>query len=190
MQNTPNPIRSSYRRIYHPIQNHSVVFLETTAETNGEHTLMEVDLANGGGAVLHYHKTYSEKVSCIEGELHVIIGHETHVLHAGQSITIPPNVNHTAYNHSGERCRCILEIRPGHRGLEQALQIGYGLANDGLCDKRGLPSDRVAMAWIFNLSDSTASGWAKFFKFFLRKQVKKAIERGVDKYLIDRYVTF
>lgn len=191
MQISPiNPTRSSYRRIHHPIQKHAVVFLETAAETNGQHSLMEVEMGNNGGAVLHYHHGFSETISCIEGELEVIVNHKTKVLRAGQSVTIPPRVSHTAYNRSDDKCRCVLEIRPGHRGFEQALQITYGLVNDGLCDKRGLPSDRLAMAWLFTLSDSTVAGWAKFFKFFIRKQAKKAIEKGIDKYLIDRYVEF
>ncbi len=45
------------RKIYNPIQQDCVTFLKTSAETDGEYTLVEVELADGGG--LHYHKTYS-----------------------------------------------------------------------------------------------------------------------------------
>jgi hypothetical protein len=51
------------RTIYNPVQRDSVVFLETVSETNGKYTLVEVELAAGGGVGLHYHKTYSELLS-------------------------------------------------------------------------------------------------------------------------------
>lgn len=47
------------RKIYNPIQQDCVTFLKTSAETDGEYTLVEVELADGGGGGLHYHKTYS-----------------------------------------------------------------------------------------------------------------------------------
>jgi hypothetical protein len=43
---------SNHRKIYNPIQKDSVVFLKTSAETNGECTLVEVELADGGGVGL------------------------------------------------------------------------------------------------------------------------------------------
>lgn len=57
------------RKIFNPIQKDRVTFLKTAGETNGERTLVEVELANGGGVGLRYHKTYSEKFECVEGEL-------------------------------------------------------------------------------------------------------------------------
>ena len=37
------------RKIYNPIQKGTVIFLKTAADTNGEYTLVEVELADGGG---------------------------------------------------------------------------------------------------------------------------------------------
>lgn len=59
------------RKIYNPIQKDQVIFLKTSDDTNGAFTLVEVLLADGGGVGLHYHKTYSEKFSCLEGEVQV-----------------------------------------------------------------------------------------------------------------------
>ena len=36
-------------RIYNPIQKDYVTFLETSDETGGEHTLIEIEVAPGGG---------------------------------------------------------------------------------------------------------------------------------------------
>ncbi len=178
------------RRIYNPIQKDYVTFLKTAGETNGEYTLVEVELSSKGGVGLHYHKTYSEKFDCIEGELKVQAGKEIHTLMAGNSITATPNINHRFFNTSAMVCKFKVELRPASRGFEQALQIGYGLARDGQTNNKGFPKNRLALAWLFEISESNLPGWMSIFEFILRRQAKKARALGLDKELIDTYVKF
>ncbi len=178
------------RKIYNPIQKDYVTFLKTHADTNGECTLVEVELADGGGVGLHYHKTYSEKFDCLEGAVQVQLGKTMHTLNAGQSATADPNINHLFRNRSGKPCKFLVELRPASRGFEQSLQIGYGLASDGLCKPNGFPKDKLALAWLFDISESNLPGWMSVFEFILRKQAKKAREEGVDKKLMEKYVKF
>jgi len=178
------------RKIYNPIQKDSVTFLQTAADTNGACTLVEVELADGGGVGLHYHKTYSERFDCIEGEVQVKLGKVMHTLRAGQSAEASANINHLFRNRSGKPCRFKVELRPASRGFEQSLQIGYGLANDGLCKPNGFPKDKLALAWLFDISESNLPGWMSIFEFILRKQAKKARQKGIDKQLLEKYVRF
>ena len=178
------------RKIYNPIQKDSVVFLQTHADTNGAYTLVEVELADGGGVGLHYHKTYSEAFTCLEGEVQVQLGKQVHTLKPGQSATALPNINHLFRNRSGRPCKFRVELRPASRGFEESLQIGYGLASDGLCKKNGFPKDKLALAWLFEISESNLPGWMSAFEFILRRQAKKAIQKGIDRQLRDRYVKF
>jgi quercetin dioxygenase-like cupin family protein len=178
------------RKIYNPIQQDQVIFLKTHADTGGEYTLVEVELADGGGVGLHYHKTYAEKFSCLEGEVQVKLGRYLHKLMTGESATAEPMVYHLFRNRSGKPCRFSVELRPASRGFEQSLQIGYGLASDGLCKPNGFPKDKFALAWLFDISESNLPGWMSLFEFILRKQAKKARMKGLDKQLIERYVKF
>jgi quercetin dioxygenase-like cupin family protein len=178
------------RRIYNPIQKDYVTFIKTSAETNGEYTLVEVELAPKGGVGLHYHKTYSEKFDCLEGELSVQAGKVVHKLKPGQSITAMPMVNHRFFNNSDQPCKFKVELRPASVGFEQSLQIGYGLARDGQTNSKGFPKDRVALAWLFDISESNLPGWLSLIEFVLRRQAKKARAKGLDKELISKYVTF
>ncbi len=178
------------RKIYNPIQKDYVTFIKTAAETNGECTLVEVELANGGGVGLHYHKTYSEKFDCLDGELQIGLGKKIVTLKPGESATAEPNVNHLFRNRSGKPCRFRVELRPASPGFEQSLQIGYGLANDGLCKPNGFPKDKLALAWLFDISESNLPGWMSIFEFILRKQAKKALEKQIDKALTEKYVRF
>lgn len=178
------------RKIYNPIQKDTVTFLKTSADTNGEFTLVEVELANGGGVGLHYHKTYSESFTCLDGEVQVQLGKTIHTLQTEQSATAEPNVHHLFRNRSGKACKFLVELRPASRGFEQSLQIGYGLANDGLTKSNGFPKDRLALAWLFEISESNLPGWMSIFEFILRAQAKKAKKKGIDKLLIEKYVKF
>jgi quercetin dioxygenase-like cupin family protein len=178
------------RTIYNPIQKDTVTFLKTAADTNGECTLVEVTLADGGGVGLHYHKTYSEKFTATEGKVQVQLGKMFYKLTAGQSATAEPNVNHLFRNRSGKPCKFMVELRPASRGFEQSLQIGYGLARDGKCKPNGFPKDRLALAWLFEISESNLPGWMSMFEFILRRQAKKAKLKGIDKKLIEEYVKF
>ncbi|GAB2982388.1 hypothetical protein GCM10027049_18730 [Mucilaginibacter puniceus] len=181
---------SQLRKIYNPIQKDTVIFLKTAAETNGEYTLVEVELADGGGVGLHYHKTYSEKFDCLEGVVQVGLGKKIYTLHPGDSATAEPNINHLFRNRSGAPCKFTVELRPASVGFEQSLQIGYGLATDGLCKKNGFPKNKLALAWLFDISESNLPGWMSIFEFILRKQAKKARDKGIDKALTEQYVRF
>ena len=178
------------RKITNPIQKDTVVFLQTDEDTNGAFTLVEVELADGGGVGLHYHKTYSEKFECLEGEVQVRLNKELHTLKPGETATAEPNVNHLFRNRSGKVCKFRVELRPASRGFEQSLQVGYGLAADGLCKPNGLPNDKYALAWLFEISESNLPGWMSVFEFILRKRARKARKLGIDQDLIKRYVKF
>lgn len=178
------------RKIYNPIQKDQVIFLKTHADTNGEYTLVEVELADGGGVGLHYHKTYSEKFDCLEGEVQIQLGKTIHTLKPGQSATAESNINHLFRNRSGKVCKFLVELRPASRGFEQSLQIGYGLAADGLCKPNGFPKDKLALSWLFDISESNLPGWMSLFEVILRRQAKRARKKGIDRKLIEKYVRF
>jgi quercetin dioxygenase-like cupin family protein len=178
------------RRIYNPVQKDTVTFLKTSADSNGEFTLVEVELAAGGGVGIHYHKTYAEKFDCIEGELGVQLGKEIYKLKPNESATALPNINHRFFNHTKSPCRFRVELRPASAGFEKSLQIGYGLARDGQTNAKGFPKDRLALAWLFEISESNLPGWMSIFEFFLRRQARKAKRLGLDVALKKKYVRF
>lgn len=178
------------RTIYNPIQKDTVTFLKTHADTNGECTLVEVVLADGGGVGLHYHKTYSESFECVDGAVQVRLGKDLHILKPGQSATAAPGVHHLFQNRSGAPCTFRVELRPASRGFEQSLQIGYGLARDGRCRLNGFPKDGLALAWLFDISESNLPGWMSLFEGILRRKARRARRKGVDAALTAEYMKF
>ncbi len=178
------------RKIYNPIQKDYVTFLKTSDDTKGEYTLVEVELADGGGVGLHYHKTYSEEFTAVEGEVQVSLNGKVRKLSPGESATAFPNINHLFRNRSGKSCKFLVKLTPASKGFEQSLQIGYGLARDGKCKPNGFPKDNLALAWLFDISESNLPGLMSVFEFVLRRQAKKARAKGIDKELIRTYVHF
>jgi len=176
------------RRIYNPVQKDYVTFLKTHADTNGEYTLVEVELADKGGVGLHYHKTYAEHFECVEGEVQIVLDKTVHTLKPGEKAAALPNIKHLFRNRSGKTAKFKVALYPASKGFEMALQIGYGLARDGQVKKNGFPKDKLALAWLFDISESNLPGWMSIFEFILRKQAKKAVQKNIDKQLIEKYV--
>ncbi|MGH2553385.1 MAG: hypothetical protein ACRDEB_06685, partial [Chitinophagaceae bacterium] len=118
------------------------------------------------------------------------LGKTIHKLLPGESAIAEPKISHLFRNRSGISCKFKVEIKPACRGFEQSLQIGYGLAADGLCKPNGFPKDKLALAWLFEISESNLPGWMSMFEFILKLQAKKARKKGLDKFLIAQYVRF
>ena len=109
-ENLPETPASAYRRYYNPVQKDYATFLRTSGETNGEYTLIEVEVAPGGGTTPHRHKTYTERFEVLEGTLEVLLGRQLLTLGVGQSATVPRNTLHRFRNPGGEPVRFLVEL--------------------------------------------------------------------------------
>lgn len=176
------------RTIYNPIQRDTVTFVETCAETNGRHTLVEVELAPGGGVQLHYHKTYAEEFECRAGTLSVQIEQETRQLRPGDTAVAPPGVIHRFFNATAAPCTFRCRIAPGRPGFEQVLQIGYGLARDGQTDKLGRPNSLASTAWLLLHSEMQLPGWYSVLEKGLHWLARRPGVQRTGQALLARYV--
>jgi mannose-6-phosphate isomerase-like protein (cupin superfamily) len=179
--------KSSPRRIYNPVQKDYATFLETSAETNGRRTLIEIELAPGGGNRTHYHKAFAERFEVLEGELHVQVGKEIKILKPAQSVTAPSNTLHRFFNPIDQHTRFLVELQPGHTGMEQSLQIAYGLAADGKTNKESLPTNLYHLAVLFVMADSIVPGPFALLTPILRLLATRARKQGIEQALIAKY---
>jgi quercetin dioxygenase-like cupin family protein len=186
-QKSNQPVSASPRRVYNPVQKDYATFLETSASTNGKRTLVEVELAAGGGNGLHYHTTYSERFEVLEGELCVQVGKEKLTLKPGESATAPINTLHRFYNATSQPTRFLVELQPGSVGFEQGLQIAYGLAADGMTNKEGMPTNIYHLAVCFELTESMAPGIFALVAPLFRYLAARARRKGIQQELIRKY---
>jgi quercetin dioxygenase-like cupin family protein len=179
----------SDRRIYNPIQKDYVTFLKTSQETQGEYTLVRVELAPKGGVGLHFHKTYSECFRVLEGKLGVVLSGENHILQEGEQATAKPHILHKFYNPSDtESVVFETELRPASEGFERSLQILYGLARDGKTNKKGIPKNIFHLSILLALGESKLPGRYSVFEFLLLGFASVARRMGIDKKLQKYYL--
>lgn len=176
------------RTIENPLIKDKVTFIETAAETNGKFTLVQVELAPNGGNDLHYHKTFDETFTTLEGVLGIQLDEKTIYLQKGESATAPLGSLHRFFNPSGtEKVVFNVLLQPGSEGFEQTLQVAYGLARDGHTTSKGIPKSLYHMALIIQWSDTNIPGVFTMIEPAMRWLAKRAIKKGIDKALIQEY---
>lgn len=175
------------RRIESHDGSETLAFLETAAETGGQRTYLEADLAPGSGTPLHAHSSYSEHFEVLEGTLHVEVDGEHIDLRPGERALVPIAAVHRFANTSDHpvRFRCALE--PASRGFEEGQQIAAGLIADGL-GRGDMPKRPSHLGLLVILTDSSLHGPLRIAMPLLRALGRRAIRRGDDRDLRDRYV--
>ena len=179
----------AFRTITNPVSNDKVVFLETSRESNGRHTLLEITLAAKGGSFLRCYENFSEELLCLEGELSVQIGNRTSQLMPGHSATASARRKHRFFNHTSEPCRFQCRITPGCPGIEQSLQITYGLIRAGKANAHGVPRNLFERSYLMMISGTCLPGWMAALQPVLPWLAKQAIHNGRAADLQRRYFT-
>jgi quercetin dioxygenase-like cupin family protein len=177
------------RTIVNPVIHDEVTFKKTAMETGGASTELEIRLKPGGKNDLHYHLTYSEVFTALDGDLGVRhAGKQTTLLKPGESIRVEPGEVHAFYNPGNSDIRFKVELLPGHEGFEKSLRILYGLANDGLVNKKSIPKNLYHIAVIAKLSEMrSANLLLRLMSPLFDYLGKKAEKNGIEKDLIEKY---
>ena len=180
-------LRAGKRRYYHPGQKDYATFLETSEETGGERTLIEIELAPGGGNAPHYHLTYDEHFEVLEGALEVQLGKASRTLRPGEEAVAYNTVLHRFRTPTDEPATFLVELRPGHAGFEKALKVAYGLAADGLTAANGAPKNPYHLALAFEWGEGRLPGVFATLEPVFRLLAKRARRKGIDKELEAKY---
>lgn len=175
------------RRIYNPVQKDHATFLETSEETGGERTLIEIEVAPGGGTTPHYHLAYAEHFEVISGALEVTVGGRTRTLAAGEKAVAPKNTLHNFRNATDGPTTFLVELRPGSGGFEKALRVAYGLASDGLSNSKGLPKNPHHTALLFEWGEGRMPGVFALLGPLLGLLARRAKRKGIDRELEAKY---
>jgi mannose-6-phosphate isomerase-like protein (cupin superfamily) len=176
------------RTIDNPVIRDQATFLLTSAESGGTCSKLEITLMPGGGNPLHYHKTYAETFFAVEGDLGLRTGrHETRILKPGESFTVEPMMLHSFFNPGSSQVRFRIEIRPGHEGFENSLRILYGMAGDGLTNRKSIPRSLVHTALIVCMSDMNAPGLLTVMYPLLKRIASTKKARAEEQRLLERY---
>ncbi len=76
-------------------------------------SLLEIEVAPGGGATLHFHRGQSDSFYVLEGELEFSVGEEIVTATAGAYVLAPPGLVHGFRNVGTEPARALNIHTPG-----------------------------------------------------------------------------
>ena len=176
------------RYITNPLIKDTATFIQTSAESGGSVTEVDLTLKPGGGNPFHYHKTYTETFTPLEGDLGLYAGkNQKLIIKPGETYTVPANKLHRFFNPGETEIKFKVTLHPGHEGMENALRIIYGLAGDGLTNKNSIPKKISHLAIIAYTSDMNVPGLPTILFPLLKRIAKKAIAKGDYQKLLDIY---
>lgn len=176
------------RKIINPVIQDTILFIQTSEASHAAITEMELTLMPGGSNFPHYHKSFTETFTAMEGVLGLRLnGNQVKMLQPGESCAVAPNQVHHFFNPGETEIRFNITITPGHKGFEYSLRILYGLAGDGFTNKKSIPRSLTHMAIIGAMSDSYLPGFMKIVSPLFNFLAKRAKKNGLEKQLVDRY---
>jgi quercetin dioxygenase-like cupin family protein len=175
------------RVFYNPKVKDKVTVLKTAEETNGDHILVEVELAVGGGTPKHYHTTYNETFIPVEGVLGVDVGKKQLRLQGKETAKANISEVHRFYNPGKTPIRFHVKIFPAESRFLESLCIGYGLADDGKTNSKGIPKKFEHLSVLMEHSDSRFTGFLALIQPFLLRKARKARKKGILDQLRQQY---
>lgn len=173
--------------IVNPVFKDRLTILKSSEETAGLYSVHELEVAPGGGNMLHIHKGFTETFTAVKGVLGVQYNDRKMRLKPGESISVPPGTPHHFFNDTGNPIICNVKFTPGHSGFEKGIAILYGLAGDGKTNAKGFPKSIVHLALIVNLTDSRPTGFLGLLTPLFDWLAKRARKKGVEMELLKKY---
>jgi mannose-6-phosphate isomerase-like protein (cupin superfamily) len=175
------------RTIVNPLYRDTVTFLETASEADHRYSLMELTLMPGGSNPPHYHTAFAEKFTAVDGTLGLQLRGRKIFLRPGEDYLVPAGTVHNFFNPCKKEIRFHVKFKPGHEGMENTLRIAYGLATDGLTNRKGMPRSMLVAALILEMSNSYPTGLMTVLRPLLPFLAGRAKKKGIEQTLIDKY---
>jgi quercetin dioxygenase-like cupin family protein len=126
--------------IENPASGERVVVRLGTEDSGGE--LLIADLyvePRGALPAEHFHPAMEESFTVERGQVGFLLDGRRTIAEPGHRITVRPGVAHDWWNEGEDEAHVVVEVRPGER-FEELIKNGFGLAQDGHTDEKGMPN--------------------------------------------------
>ena len=170
------------KTIYNREGNYSATFVQTGHETNNAYELVQVELEPHGGNDWHYHTSFVEQFTVVEGKIKIGRNGEEIVLDKGQTTMANKKDMHYFKNALDQKSVLLVKATPA-AGLEKTLRVAYGLINDGLL-KNDMTENPWHMCLLLAYSESYLPAMPNWFQEPLINALAKIAQwKGEDKSL-------
>ena len=117
-----------------------LVFIKTSAETNGELVVVEAFVKpTGFVASPHLHPYQEERFHVLRGTLGFRLHRSSIYAGPGQRITVPAGTPHKFWNAGEDEAHFVCEVRPALQ-FEQLIETMFSLATDGKTNRKCMPN--------------------------------------------------
>lgn len=170
------------KTIYNREGNYSATFVQSSRETNNAYELVEVELEPHGGNDWHYHSSFTEQFTVVEGRVEIGNNGRKIVLDSGRTAMANKKDMHYFKNALDRKSILLVKVTPA-AGLEKTLRVAYGLINDGLL-KNDMTENPWHMCLLLAYSESYLPGMPAWFQEPLINALAKIAQwKGEDKEL-------
>ncbi len=179
----------SHPKTYHnPINNEFTTILQSSEETNGEYSQLEVRLNAGGKNPLHFHTRFTEEFEAVEGILHLKANGNDVQLQPGEKLAVPPKITHLFSNPGKESITFRVKLFPGQPDFENFIKAAFGLINDGKTFKNQVPKSIFHAAIILKWGDTHFASYIfKAGEPLMETVYRYAVKKGIDVKLHQKY---
>jgi quercetin dioxygenase-like cupin family protein/uncharacterized protein YndB with AHSA1/START domain len=147
-------------------------FRATAESTGGEYAQVDVvGRPRGFIRAAHVHRGQTETHEVIEGSLRVVFNGQTHILHAGDTIDVPPDTPHSQLPHGDGPGRIRVTVRPA-RNIEAFLERLGELSAAGQFTRFGFPRPVAAARMVLELGEEGHAARPPL-------RVQRALARGI-----------
>jgi quercetin dioxygenase-like cupin family protein len=176
------------RTIVNTATGEKVTYLETSEETHGARSRLEIEAKPGGGVPVHQHADHDEFIEVLAGEIEVELEGKTRRFGPGEHVLIARGTTHRWCNPSRDRDLTFRgAMTPGHPDFELFLRVYYGLGRDGELAKNKLPRRFEDLALLGDLDPSIFVGVKRLLRPLMRWTAARARKRGREAELLQRY---
>lgn len=173
---------------YNPINGEYTKIVESSADTHGQYSLLEVSLMPGGGNPPHYHTRFTEEFIAIEGRLGLLYNSDIFYLEPGESKLIPIGMVHRFFNNGTDPIIFRIVLRDGQPGFENFIKGLFGLVNDGKTTKGMIPKNPLYGAALLHWGDTHLKNtYFYVFSPFAKLAYWLARKTGAENKLLAKY---
>jgi mannose-6-phosphate isomerase-like protein (cupin superfamily) len=123
-----------------------IVFVQTSADTNGELLVFEHTFRPGGAVALaHRHPNQEERFEVLSGTPRFSMKGVEQNAGKGESVIVPPGTPHLFFNPTDAETVVRIELRPALRSEDMFVTL-YELARSGRCNTKGIPRNPLVSA--------------------------------------------
>lgn len=188
MLHCKSPDLSHPKTYQNPINGEFTTILQSSEDTAGAFSQLEVKLNAGGKNPLHFHYNFTEEFEAVEGILHLEANGSKIQLQPGEKLSVSPRTAHRFYNPGDENIIFRVKLFPGQPGFEQFIKATFGLINDGKTYRNQIPKSIFHAAILLHWGDTHLTSYAfKVGEPMLKSVYRYAVRKGIEARLYEQY---